>query len=132
MMHPKAIENILDYSKRRIASFQKLKDTGLIEIRCWPSQDQYKVECWCGNLQNFAIAAEDLAVWETIALSRERENLETMEQVLTNLNSALYETFRLHQGYANIVIYHSGYNGRYGFQFSPSLVHGIKPFWSGR
>ncbi|NWF58147.1 MAG: hypothetical protein HXY43_02200 [Fischerella sp.] len=127
-MPPEAVEKILDYCERRIAGFQQSNHTGLIEIRCCPYQGQYKVECRCGDYQYFPIAREDLAVWNTPPLSRQRETLETVEQVLAKLNSALFETFRLQQGYATILILHSADNGRYGFQFWPSVVHGIKPW----
>lgn len=126
-MLPQAVENFLNYCEKRIARFQQVNNTGFIEIRCCPSQGQYKVECRCGDVQNFLIPTEDLAVWKTTPLSRQRETLETVEQVLAKLNSALFETFCLQQGYATIVIWHRGHDSQYGFQFSPSVVHGIKP-----
>ncbi|WP_375494427.1 hypothetical protein [uncultured Nostoc sp.] len=98
-----------------------------MEIRCYPNQSQYKVECWCGDFQTFLITVEDLAVWRTTPLSRQRETLETLKQVITKLNSALFETFRLQQGYATITILHRGQDGEYGFLFCPSVIHGIKP-----
>lgn len=125
-MPPKAVEQILDSCEQQIARFQQFNNTGLMEIRCYPNQGQYKVECWCGDFQSFLIMPEDLAVWETTPLSRQRENLETVEQVLAKLDSALFETFRLQQGYATIVIRHRGHDSRYGFEFSPSIIHGIK------
>ncbi|MBG1263802.1 hypothetical protein [Nostoc commune] len=126
-MSPKAVERILDYCEQKIARFEQSNNTGLMEIRCYPNQGQYKVECWCGDLQNFLIAPEDLAVWKTTSLSRQRETLETVKQVITKLDSALFETFRLQQGYATISILHRGQDGEYGFLFCPSVIHGIKP-----
>ncbi|GAB1541994.1 hypothetical protein NUACC21_46670 [Scytonema sp. NUACC21] len=126
-MLPKAVEKILDYCKQKINRFHECNDTGLIEIRCCPYQSHYKVECRCGDFQDFPIAPEDLDVWETPALPRQRETLETLEQVLAKLNSALFETFCLQQGYATITIVHRGHDGRYGFQLLLSVVHGLKP-----
>ncbi|MDF5725826.1 MAG: hypothetical protein PUP91_36350 [Rhizonema sp. PD37] len=126
-MLPQPVENFLNYCEKRIARFQQVHDTGLIEIRCCPNQGQYKVECRCGDVQNFVIQPEDLAIWKTVPLSRQRENLETVEQVLAKLNSALFETICLQQGYATIVILHRGRDSQYGFEFLPSVIHGIKP-----
>lgn len=126
-MPPKAVERILDHCEQKIARFQQSNNTGLMEIRCYPNQGQYKVECWCGDFQNFLITPEDLAVWKTTPLSRQRENLETLERVLAKLDSALFETFCLQQGYATIVIRHRGQDRQYGFLFCPSVIHGIKP-----
>ncbi|MEC4816311.1 MAG: hypothetical protein SAK29_24045 [Scytonema sp. PMC 1069.18] len=126
-MHPEAVKRILDSCEKQIARFQQSNNTGLIEIRCCLNQGQYKVESRCGDFQNFLIAPEDLAVWKTLPLPRQREPLETVEQVREKLNSALFETFCLQQGYATIVIFHRGQDGQYGFLFSPSVVHGIRP-----
>ena len=125
-MPPKVVEQILGSCEQQIARFQQANNTGLIEIQCSFSQGHYKVECRCGDFQNFLILPEDLATWKTTPLSRQRENLETVEQVLAKLDSALFETFRLQQGYAIIVIRRRGHDGKYGFQFSPSIVHGIQ------
>ncbi len=126
-MRPQAVENFLNYCEQRIAGFQQYKDTGRIEIRCCLNQGIYRVECQCGNLQNFLILPEDLAIWNTTPLSRQREPLETVEAVLAKLDSALHETVLLYQGYATIVILHRGRDSKYGFRFSPTIVHGIQP-----
>ena len=125
-MVPQAVEIFLNYCEKRIARFQQANNTGLIEIQCSLNQGHYKVECRCGDFQNFLISPKDLAVWKPTPLSRQREKLETVEQVLAKLDSALFETFCLQQGYATIVIRHRGYDSQYGFQFSPSIVHGIQ------
>ncbi|AFY35132.1 hypothetical protein [Calothrix sp. PCC 7507] len=125
-MRPPAVKNFLSYCEQRMAGFEQYNDTGLIEIRCCLNQGQYKVEYQCGNLQNFLIPKEDLAVWKTTPLSRQREPLETVEAVIAKLDSALHETFLLYQGYATIVILHRGRDNRYGFRFSPTIVHGIQ------
>ncbi|MBW4616179.1 MAG: hypothetical protein KME21_23470 [Desmonostoc vinosum HA7617-LM4] len=126
-MPPPAVEKILNYCETRIAGFEQTKNTGQIEIRCCLNQGQCRIECRCGDFRDFLIPLEDLAVWRTTPLSRQREALETIEQVLAILNSALHETFVLQQGYAIIAIWHRGHDRRYGFWFSPSVVHGIKP-----
>ncbi|MGI2907238.1 hypothetical protein [Tolypothrix sp. VBCCA 56010] len=125
-MPPKVVEQILGSCEQQIARFQQANNTGLIEIQCSLSQGHYKVECRCGDFQNFLISPKDLAVWKTTPLSRQREDLKTVEQVLAKLDSALFETFCLQQGYATIVIRHRGHDSRYGFEFSPSIIHGIK------
>lgn len=124
IMPPKAVERILDYCEQKIAIFQQSNNTALIEIRCYPHQGQYQVECWCGDFQNFLITLEDLAIWKTAPLSRKRETLATVKQVIKKLNSALFETFLLQQGYATITILHCGQKNQYGFLFRPSVVHG--------
>ncbi|PMB26242.1 hypothetical protein CEN47_16050 [Fischerella thermalis CCMEE 5319] len=126
-MLPTAVEEILYYCKQRIARFQKFRDTGLIEIRCCPYRGQYKVECRCGELEYFPITPEDLAVWNPSPLPKQWEKLETLEHVLVTLNSALFETFCQWQGYATIIIFYRAYDDRYGFQFIPSMIYGIKP-----
>jgi hypothetical protein len=125
-MPPQRVETVLNHCETRIAKFQQAKNTGLLEIKCSLSQGLPKVECRCGDFQNFLIPPEDLAIWKTTPLSRQRENLETVEQVLAKLDSALFETFFLQQGYATIVIWHRKHDSRYGFEFSPSIIHGIK------
>ncbi len=123
------IEQILNSCEDHIVKLQQSNTTGFIEIRCCPIKGQYKAECQYGYFENFLIAPEDLAIWKTPLLPRRRETLETVDQVLTMLNGALYETFHLQQGHANIMMWHRGQNGQYGqygFQFCPSIVHGIK------
>ncbi|WGV24856.1 hypothetical protein [Halotia branconii] len=123
------IEQILDSCEDHVARLQQSNTAGFIEIQCCPIRGQYKTKCQYGFYRNFLIAPEDLAVWKTPPLLRQRETLETVDQVMTMLNSALFETFHLQQGHANILIWHreqrSQY-GQYGFQFCPSIVHGIK------
>ncbi|AKG20410.1 hypothetical protein [Calothrix sp. 336/3] len=127
-MPPQRVEAFLNYCEQRIARFQQANNTGLLEILCSLDYRGYgKVECRCGDFQHFLISPEDLAIWKTHPLSRQRENLETIEQVLAKLDSALFETFCLQQGYATILAWYRGQDGLYGFQFSPSIVHGIKP-----
>lgn len=127
-MPPLPVEKILSYSEQRIAMFQQANQTGQLEIKCSISPGLYKVACWCGDFQNFHILPEELAIWETTPLSRHWEPLETVEQVLAKLDSALFETFCLAQGYATILTWHRGRDGQYGFQFIPSIVHGIKSY----
>jgi|GEM_PF-3060129 hypothetical protein len=122
------VEKILSYCEQKIARFEQANNTGLLEMKCSLSHSQglYKVVCWSGDFQNFLIRPEELAMWKTTPLSRHWEPLESVEQVLSKLDSALFETFHLQQGYATISIKHRIHDGRYGFQFSPSIIHGIK------
>lgn len=119
-------EPIISFCKHYIAKLQQSNTTGCIEIQCYLVQGHYKVECKCGYFQNFLIAPEDLTNWKTLPLPKRREPLETIDKVLTLLNSALFETFYEYQGHANIMICHRGKNHQYGFQFCPSIIHGIK------
>ncbi|WP_414566090.1 MULTISPECIES: hypothetical protein [unclassified Anabaena] len=119
-------ELILDPCKQHLAKLQQSNTTGLIEIHSRLIQGQYKIECKYGYFQNFLIAPKDLADWKTFSLPKLRKHLETEAQVLTMLNSALFETVHQYQGYASIIIYHCGKNNQYEFQFRPSLVHGVK------
>ncbi|MDZ8053613.1 MAG: hypothetical protein RMX68_007535 [Aulosira sp. ZfuVER01] len=121
------IEQILGSCKQHIARLEQSNTTGFIEIQCRPNQGQYKVECRRGDVQNFPITSEDIVVWDAPTLPQQREPMQTSENVLVLLNSALFDTFRKHQGYATIVIFYREHDGRYGFQFMPSVIHGIKP-----
>ncbi|MBF2003914.1 hypothetical protein ACF3DV_22370 [Chlorogloeopsis fritschii PCC 9212] len=125
-MSPEALKQILDCCKQQIDRFEQSNNTGFIELRCCPNQGQYKVECRCGDVQNFLIAPADLAVWNPPPLPRQRQTLTTVEEVIAKLDSALFETFCLQQGYATIMIWRRGLDGQYGLQFCPSIIHGIK------
>lgn len=127
-MHPPPIEQILISSEKKIAKLQQANSAWLLQIECSLSQSQHKVECFCGDVQNFLIRPQDLTGWQATPLSKQWENLETLEQVQAKLDSALFETLRLQQGFGTILAWHRGQNGRYGFQFLPSILHGSKPY----
>lgn len=121
------VEQILGSCQEHIVWLEKSNTAGFIEIQCCLINSQHTAECKYGYFQDFQFAPNDLANWKTPLLSRQREKtLETGDRVLRMVNSALFETFHEHQGYANILIWYHRRTGQYGFQFCPSVRHGIK------
>ncbi|WP_322728280.1 hypothetical protein [Nostoc sp. ChiQUE01b] len=120
------IEQILNSCQEHITRLERSDTPGFIKIQCCLIKGQHTAECKYGYFQDFQFAPNDLANWKTPLLSRRQEILENPGQVLRMLNSALFETFHQQQGYANIMIWRRQQTGQYGFEFSPSIRHGIK------
>ncbi len=123
---PMPIKEILRSSEEHMAMLRKSNTTGFIEIRCSPFKGQYKAECQYGYVRDFLLPLEDLANWKAPLLSRRRENITNVNEVLTMLNIVLFDTLKNQQGYADIMIYHRQQDGQYGLIYRPSILHGIK------
>ncbi|MDZ8184998.1 MAG: hypothetical protein RMX96_09105 [Nostoc sp. ChiSLP02] len=123
---PFPIKQILDSCQQHIVWLEQSNTAGFIEIQCCLIKGQHTAECKYGYFQNFQFAPNGLANWKIPLLSRRQEILENPDQVLRTLNSALFETCHVQQGYANILIWCRKQTGKYGFEFSPSIRHGLK------
>jgi hypothetical protein len=123
---PMPIKDILRSCGEHMAMPRKSNITGFMEIRCSPFKGQYKAECQYGYVRDFLLPLEDLANWKAPLLSKRRENLANVNEVLTMLNSALFDTFQQQQGYANIVICQRQQDSQYGLIYCPSILQGIK------
>ncbi|MDZ7969749.1 MAG: hypothetical protein RM368_33200 [Nostoc sp. DedSLP03] len=118
---PFPIEQILNSCQEQIIWLEQFNTSGFIEIQCCLIKGKHTAKCKYGYFQDFQFAPNDLANWKTPLLSRRSEILETRDQVLKTLNSALFETCHQQQGYANILIRYHRRTGQYGLQFCPSI-----------
>jgi hypothetical protein len=127
-MTPKAIRSILDLSGSKLIWFHQSQTPGYIEILCSMDQGCYRVECLAVEGRTFLIRPDDLPIsWRLPLLARQRERLESLEQIIDHLNAALYETFNFQQGHARITLEYRLPNGHYGLRFQPSIVKGFNP-----
>lgn len=127
-MTPEAIHSALDFLRYRLQCLRQSQTPGHIDLFCSVDQGRYKLEFVCGECQVFHIQLEDLAIWDSPLVARQRERLETVEKVVSLLNSALFETVRHHQGHAHITLrYRLSDRKQYGFKYQPSIVLGFNP-----